>query len=299
MIDFTPNPVALAFGPLEVRWYGVGYVAAILAATWLLLREARKRGERTDFIVDSLIIVAVAALIGGRAYHVIDQWSTGLDYKDHIAQIFLPPYSGLGIYGGVLTGMLAIIWLARHHHVSFWRWGDLIVPCVLLAQAVGRWGNFMNQELYGPPTTLPWGIAIQCQYRVAEFACPAQGGTTPVDAHFIPLFFYESMLSLLGVFVLLFLWRRFTARGRLLIVGDVGLLYFVWYGVERSVLETFRGGWNWTIFGLATAQIIGLGAAAAAIVAILIRHRWVRNHPEALTEAVPETPTPAEAAPAT
>ena len=302
MIDFTPNPVALALGPLEVRWYGIGYVAAILAATWLLFREARRRGERTDFLIDSMIIVAVAALIGGRAYHVIDQWSTGIDYKDHIAQIFLPPYSGLGIYGGVFTGMLAILWLARHHRVSFWRWGDLIVPAVLLAQAVGRWGNFMNQELYGPPTTLPWGIAIQCQNRVAEFHCPGWpgvGAPTPVDAHFIPLFFYESVLSLLGVFVLLFLWRRFTARGRLLIAGDVGLLYFVWYGVERSILETFRSGWNWTIFGLATAQLIGLGAAAAAIVTILIRHWWVRRHPDAPDEAVPEAPPPGEPAPAT
>jgi phosphatidylglycerol:prolipoprotein diacylglycerol transferase len=138
----------------------------------------------------------------------------------------------------------------------------------------------MNQELYGPPTNLPWGIAIQCQYRVAEFACPAQGGTTPVDAHFIPLFFYESMLSLLGVFVMLYLWRRFTAQRRLLIAGDVGLLYFVWYGIERSLLETLRGGWNWTWFGIATAQLVGLGAAAAAIIAIAVRHWYVRRHPE-------------------
>ena len=98
-------------------------------------------------------------------------------------------------------------------HLSFWRWGDIIAPCILLAQAVGRWGNFMNQELYGPPTNLPWGIAIQCQYRVAEYACPP--GSDPaatLGQHFIPLFFYESVLSLLGVGVMLFLWRRFTAR---------------------------------------------------------------------------------------
>jgi phosphatidylglycerol:prolipoprotein diacylglycerol transferase len=304
MIDFTPNPIALALGPLEIRWYGIGYVAAILAAAWLLFRLARQRGERTDVITDSLIIVAIAALIGGRAYHVIDQWSTGLDYKDHLAQIFLPPYSGLGIYGGVFTGMIAIVWLARHHHVSFWRWGDLIVPCVLLAQAVGRWGNFMNQELYGPPTNLPWGIAIQCQYRVAEYVCPA--GSDPaatLGQHFIPLFFYESMLSLLGVFVLLFVWRRFTARGRLLIAGDVGLLYFVWYGVERSILETFRSGWNWTIFGLATAQLIGLGAAAAAVVAMAVRHWYVRRHPEepgnAPAEGEPDEAAMPEISPAT
>jgi len=305
MIDFTPNPIALAIGPLEIRWYGIGYVAAIAAGTWLALRLARQRGERTDMIVDSLIVIAVSALIGGRAYNVIDQWAY---YKDHLAQIVLPPYSGLGIYGGLFTGTLAVIWLTRHYHLSFWRWGDIIAPCILIAQAVGRWGNFMNQELYGPPTTLPWGIAIQCQYRVAEYACPAHGGTTPVDAHFIPLFFYESMLSLVGVFVMIFLWRRFTARGRILIAGDVGLLYFVWYGVERSILETLRSGWNWTFFGLATAQIVGLGAALVALVAIVVRHRWVRSHPEsdareasgpslARPEAGPDSPATAEAAP--
>ena len=283
MIDFTPNPVALAFGSLEIRWYGIGYVAAIVAATWLAFRLARQRGERTDIIVDSLIVMAVAALIGGRAYHVIDQWSTGPDYKDHLAQIFLPPYSGLGIYGGLFTGLLAVIWLVRHYKVNFWRWGDIIAPCILIAQTVGRWGNFMNQELYGPPTNLPWGIAIQCQYRVQQYACPTYGGTTPVDAHFIPLFFYESMLSLIGVFVMIALWRRFTSHHRLLIAGDIGLLYFVWYGIERSVLETFRSGWDWTFFGLAMAQLVGMGAAAVAILTIIVRHWWVRRHPEGAT----------------
>jgi len=285
MIDFTPNPIALALGPFEIRWYGIGYVAAILAGTWLATREARRRGERTDVIVDGVVFLAIAALIGGRAYHVIDQWAY---YQDHLAQIFLPPYSGLGIYGGLFTGMLAMIWYVRSRHLSFWRWADILAPCILLAQAVGRWGNFMNQELYGPPTNLPWGIAIQCQYRVAEFACPAQGGTTPVDAHFVPLFFYESMLSLLGVFVMLFLWRRFTAQGRILIAGDVGLLYFVWYGIERSVLETLRGGWNWTWFGIPMAQLVGLGAAAAAIIAIAVRHWYVRGHPEGTGNAMAE-----------
>ncbi len=104
MIDFTPNPIAFALGSFEIRWYGIGYVAAIVAGTWLATREARRRGERTDVIVDGVVVLAIAALIGGRAYHVIDQWAY---YQDHLAQIFLPPYSGLGIYGGLFTGMLA------------------------------------------------------------------------------------------------------------------------------------------------------------------------------------------------
>jgi len=284
MIDFTPNPIALSIGSFEVRWYGIAYVVAIVAGVWLATREARRRGERTDIIVDALIVMAVAALIGGRAYHVIDQWAY---YQDHLAQIVLPPYSGLGIYGGLFTGLLATIWLTRHYKVNFWRWGDIIAPCILLAQVVGRWGNFMNQELYGPPTNLPWGIAIECQNRVAQYACPA----TPANAHFIPLFFYESMLSLVGVFVMLWLWNRFTARGRFLIAGDVGLLYFVWYGLERSLLELLRNGWDWTFFGVPMAQIVGLGAAGAAIVAILIRHWYVRGHPgDALAAEAPPAP---------
>ncbi len=296
MIDFTPNPIALSIGSFEIRWYGIAYVAAIIAGTWLAMRLARQRGERTDMIVDALIVMAVAALLGGRAYHVIDQWGY---YKDHLSQIVLPPYSGLGIYGGLFTGLLAMIWVARHYKLNFWRWGDIVVPSVLLAQVVGRWGNFMNQELYGPPTDLPWGIAIQCQNRVVQYACPG----TPATAHFIPLFFYESMLSLIGVFVMLWLWSHFTARHRLLIVGDIGLLYFVWYGLERSLLELLRSGWDWTFFGIPTAQLVGMGAAAAAIVAILIRHWYVRHHPIAevgddASPAPPMEPAPgAESAP--
>jgi phosphatidylglycerol---prolipoprotein diacylglyceryl transferase len=294
MIDFTPNPVAFALGPLEVRWYGIAYVAAILAGAWLAFRLARARGERTDVIVDGLIVAAVAALIGGRAYHVIDQWAY---YKDHLAQIVLPPYSGLGIYGGLFTGLLAVVWYARRRGISFWRWADILAPCILLAQAVGRWGNFMNQELYGPPTNLPWGIAIQCRYRVAEYACPV--GSDPsstLGQHFTPLFFYESMLSLLGVGGMIFLWSRLTARRRLLIAGDVGLLYFVWYGVERSVLETLRSGWNWTFFGLATAQLVGLSAAVVALAAILFRHRFSFLRPADATGSTSGPEPSAEAA---
>ena len=240
MIDFTPNPVALALGPLEIRWYGIAYVAAILAGPWLAIREARRRGERTDILIDGLIVVAVAALIGGRAYHVIDQWAY---YKDHLAQIFLPPYSGLGIYGGLFTGMLAVdladpplqshlLALGRHHR----------------AVHPDRAGGRPVGQLHEPGAVRPADEpAVGHRHPVPV----PRGASTPVrpgrpDAtpsqHFIPLFFYESMLSLIGVFVMILLWRHFTARGRLLIAGDVGLLYFVWYGLERSLLETFRSG---------------------------------------------------------
>src|ERR1035437_1288627 len=177
MIDITPNPLLGSLGPIEIRWYGLAYVAAITGGTWLATREARRRGERTDVIFDGLIFIAVAALIGGRLYHVIDQWSY---YSSHLAQIVLPPYSGLGVFGGLFTGLLATLWYTRQHHLDFWRWADILAPAILLAQVIGRWGNFANQELYGPPTNLPWGIAIQCQYRIPQYACPVGSA---VDLH--------------------------------------------------------------------------------------------------------------------
>ena len=117
-----------------------------------------------DWSDNGIIIVAVAALIGGRLYHVIDQWQR---YKDDLLSIVLPPYTGLGVYGGILDGASSPRILSRAGSQSFWHWADVIAPGLFVMQAIGRWGNFFNQELYGPPTDLPWGIAIDCAHRVA------------------------------------------------------------------------------------------------------------------------------------
>ncbi len=269
MINWTPNPIAFSLGPIEVHWYGLAYVAMIVVASWLVMRLARDRGQDASLVPNAIIVLAIAALIGGRAYHVIDQWHYYFGSPGAFAQIFLPPYSGLGIYGGLATGLVAMIWYVRHYHLDFWAWADIAAPAILLAQAIGRLGNFMNQELYGPPTNLPWGIAIDCSHRVAEYACPA----TPASAHFHPMFAYEAILSLIGAAVMLWLWNRFTARGRLLLAGDVGLLYFAWYGSERALLEFLRIGYDWTFFGVPMAQLVGVAIAVAALGVIALRHR--------------------------
>ena len=268
MIEFTPSPIAFHLGPIAVYWYGIGYALGIAAAAWLVTREARRRGLNTDLIPNGLILIAIAALIGGRAYHVIDQWHV---YKDDPIKIIQPPYTGLGIYGGVALGLIAFFLYTRYYRQSFWAWGDVAAPAILLTQAIARWGNFFNQELYGPPTNLPWGIAIQCQNRVAEFACPpGSSPTATLGQHFIPLFLYESILSFIGVGVMLWLLRSRSPRIR---VGDVALSYFIWYGVERFLLEFFRSGYNWTFFGVPMAQIVASLFVVGAIVTLIIRHR--------------------------
>ena len=266
MINWTPQPIAFALGPLEVHWYGIMYAIG-LAATYLVVeREAIRRGLDTGLLVNGFIIIAFAALVGGRAYHVIDQWDAR--YKNDLLAIVLPPYSGLGVYGGIATGFLAAVAYTRWKRQPFLAWADAAAPGLLVMQAVARWGNFFNQELYGPPTNLPWGIAIQCANRTQVWACPVDGGTTPADAHFVPLFLYESISGLVGAIVLLMLARR----ARLLRPGDIVLLFFVWYGTTRFLLEPLRTN-NWLVDGIPTASIISVLAVVGALLVLAWRHR--------------------------
>ncbi len=144
MLNFTPDPIAIQLGPIPVYWYGVGYALGLAAAYLVMVRLARRAGEDAEILANGIIIVAVAALIGGRAYHVIDQWAL---YQNDLIKIFLPPYSGLGVYGGIVTGTVAAFLYARYKGVPFLRWADIVAPGLFVMQAIARWGNFFNQDL--------------------------------------------------------------------------------------------------------------------------------------------------------
>jgi phosphatidylglycerol:prolipoprotein diacylglycerol transferase len=267
MLDFTPNPIALQVGSIPVYWYGIGYALGLAVAYLVMVRLADRAGEDSELLGNGLIIVAIAALIGGRAYHVIDQWAL---YKDDLIRIVLPPYSGLGVYGGIATGTVAGSLYVRYKRQSFLRWADIVAPGLFVMQAIARWGNFFNQELYGSPTTLPWGIPIDCAHRVAAYACPP--GSDPaatLGQHFQPLFLYESLSGLLGAVVLI--WLGFHRR-HWLRAGDLLLLFFVWYGIVRFALETFRVD-NWTFFGVPVAQIVSVLVVVPALLILAWRHR--------------------------
>ena len=266
MIDWTPQPIAFSVGPLAVHWYGIMYAIGLAAAFVAVEREARRRGLDAGLLVNGFILVSFAALVGGRLYHVIDQWDAR--YRSDLLAIILPPYSGLGVYGGIATGFLAAILYTRWKRQPFLGWADAVAPGLLVMQAVARWGNFFNQELYGPPTNLPWGIAIECANRTQTWACPVDGGTTPVDAHFVPLFLYESLSGVVGAVVLLMLARR----ARFLRPGDIVLFFFAWYGTTRFVLEPLRTN-NWTLGGIPTASIISAALVVGALLTLAWRHR--------------------------
>ena len=288
MLDFIPNATALQLGPLTIGWYGIGYAVGLAVAYLVMVRLARRAGEDPDILGNGMIVVALAALVGGRAYHVIDQWDAL--YKADPTKIFLPPYAGLGVYGGIVTGTIAAWLYARYKGVPFLRWADIIAPGLFVMQAIARWGNWFNQELYGTPTTLPWGIPIDCAHRLQDvYSCAAFPEAT---TRFHPLFLYESISGVLGAIVLI--WIGYHLRDRLR-PGDILLVFFVWYGVVRFVLETFRND-NWMFFGIPTAQVVSLGFIIPSLAILVWRHR--PRHPLDDPPTIPEGATWGAARPA-
>jgi phosphatidylglycerol:prolipoprotein diacylglycerol transferase len=268
LIAITPDPIAIHLGPVPVFWYGVCYAIGLAAAYIVITREARRRGLDARLVDNGIIIVGIAALLGGRLYHVIDQWHL---YQDDPIKIILPPYTGLGVYGGIVTGTIVAWYLTRRWHQSFGKWADVIAPGLFVMQAIGRWGNFFNQELYGPPTDLPWGITIDCAHRVgdhgiAQWSCDQYPVAT---TGFHPLFLYESLSGVLGAITLLWIARRWGSRMR---PGDLFLIFIIWYAVVRFALETFRTG-NWTFFGVPTAMLVSAIAIVATLLVLAYRHR--------------------------
>ncbi|MDQ3128793.1 MAG: prolipoprotein diacylglyceryl transferase [Chloroflexota bacterium] len=274
MIDITPDPVFVRLFGFPIYWYGIAYAVGLAAVYWVLIREARFRGLDENLLGTGMIIVAIAALAGGRMYHVIDQWVL---YQDNPITAFLPltvqangtyafsGFTGLGVPGGIVTGTIAAWLYVRRNHQPFWQWADVVAPGLFVMQAIGRLGNFFNQELYGPPTTLPWGIQIDCLHRTVDYPCSAFPLAT---THFQPLFLYESLSGLVGVLALIWLARRRTSR---LVAGDLLLIFFVWYGFTRFALEGLRSG-NWTFFGIPTAQIVTLGFILFGVLGLVYRH---------------------------
>ena len=300
------DPVAFELGPLQVHWYGLIIAGAVLLGGLLGTRVALWLNEDPEDGWSMLLLVIVLAVVGARIYHVIHLWDHYAANPIEIPQIW---NGGIGIPGAVAGGALGIFLYTRSKGLNTARWLDVFAPALLLGQVIGRLGNYVNQELYGPPTSLcgaefppclPWGVRIAAENRAGT---PWDAITYPVETTmFVPLFAYEMALNLVGMAVLLFVIRRFGHR---LFAGDAALMYIIWYGLVRTLLETYRVN-NWTILGVPTAMWVGIIGAVLAGAWLWYRHRrgsgtpMIRPAEEAEVDAPSGEPAPeprAEASP--
>jgi phosphatidylglycerol:prolipoprotein diacylglycerol transferase len=263
------DPIAFRIGPLAVHWYGILIVAGAVAAGFVVANQAKMRKMNPEDAWEVLTFCLILGIIGARIYHVLTvPPSSNLSthyYLTHPGAMFSTWKGGLGIYGGIVGGVLALYLYARHRKQSFLTWLDMASVGLPLAQAIGRWGNFINQELYGGPTDLPWGITIHPEnpaLRVSPYNDPT---LYPPETRFHPTILYESIWNFLLFLFLLFLSRRYRDR---LLPGEIFAVYLSLYSLGRFLNEFIRldshavGSIN-TAQGVAVACILGSAALVA------------------------------------
>lgn len=207
------NPVAFqAFG-LEVRWYGIIIASAVLIGTILALRETKRQGMDEDILIDFLIWEIPLSVLGARLYYVLFSWDI---YKNNPIEILNIRSGGLAIHGAIIAAIIVALIYTKKKKINFWTMADISAPSLILAQSIGRWGNYVNQEAHGGPTDLPWGIMVD-----------------GVKVH--PTFLYESLWNLLVFFFLI--WYR---KNKQKVKGELFLLYLSLYSFIRFFIEALR-----------------------------------------------------------
>ncbi len=301
------NPIILNLGPFQVTWYGLLIVTGAVIAAWIATKEASRRGEDPEHVWNVLTWCLIFGIIGARLYHVFSTptgnfagWSYYRENPIEIIKFWDGGFRGLGIFGGVLGGVLAIVLYTWRAKLNLLRWLDIPAPGLLVAQAIGRLGNRVNQELYGPPTDAAWAFHINPNFPCQEpagspMACGIPERLTE-DAQqwyatngFHPTFFYEMIWNIIGAGLLLFIGRRFKGWLR---DGDIFLMYLIWYPVGRIWVEMFRPD-AWVMGRLATAQWVSIIGILIGVAGLIINHLRPRPAPAAVTaEHVPPAEPP-------
>jgi phosphatidylglycerol:prolipoprotein diacylglycerol transferase len=234
------DPVIFSFKLFNLQvtltWYGLIVMSSVLIGAWLAEKEIRRRGENGEALMDAMIWAIVGGILGARLWYVINAIIGGnRSYIEDPLSIIRPPIAGLHFFGGLLFGAFILILYLRRNGYDSWLFLDAIAPVALLGQALGRLGNFINQELYGPPTTLPWGIAIPADHRLADFADLAK---FPVETtRFHPTFAYEMVLNVLAYLFILWYSRQNEEEIK---PGAVFSLWLIFAGFIRTFIEFFR-----------------------------------------------------------
>ena len=219
------NPVAFTIFNYDIKWYSVFILLGILISYLLISHESKKFDISKDFITNLLFWTIIMGIIGARLYFCIFHWNY---YSQNIGEIFKIWEGGLAIHGGILFGGLTLILYCKKYKVSSLRMLDIVAPCLLLSQALGRWGNFFNQEAYGVATTLEKLQSLKIPNFIIQ-------GMYIDGIYYTPTFFYESLWCLLGLIIIMVI--RYLKYTR---IGYQVSFYLMWYSVGRFVIESYR-----------------------------------------------------------
>ncbi|MCZ8513904.1 prolipoprotein diacylglyceryl transferase [Paenibacillus filicis] len=220
------NPIAFSIGALSVHWYGIILGTAALVGLLLAVQEGKRFGIVPDFFMDLVLIGVPSAIVGARIYYVAFKWE---DYKDNLGEIIAVWHGGIAIYGALIGAIIAAVIYVRRKGYPFWRIADICAPGLIVGQAIGRWGNFMNQEAHGEPvseTFLRHSLHLP-DWIVNQMLIEGK--------YYHPTFLYESLWNIAGLILLFILRRRPFLRA-----GELFISYFVWYSIGRFFVEGLR-----------------------------------------------------------
>ncbi|MDM5220555.1 prolipoprotein diacylglyceryl transferase [Peribacillus sp. NJ11] len=249
------NPIAIDLGPIQVHWYGLIIGFGVLLGLIIALRESERRGLDKEIFTDMILFAVPIAIISARIYYVIFQWEY---YSQNPGDIIKIWNGGIAIHGALIGAVLTAIVFAKVKKVSFWKLADIAAPSLLLGQAIGRWGNFMNQEAHGGEITR----SFLENMHLPEFIINQMyiNGT-----YYHPTFLYESIWNIVGVIILLSL-RKVNLRR-----GELFLTYVLWYSIGRFYIEGLRTDSLMLTESLRIAQVISIVLVAVAIALVVYR----------------------------
>ncbi|MDP2708968.1 MAG: prolipoprotein diacylglyceryl transferase [bacterium] len=240
---FQPSPILAALGPINIYWYGLFIMLGLLAALTAAVYLAGLHGLKKEVVIDLAVWLTIGGLIGARAYDIGLEWRY---FSAHPADILKIWQGGLAIHGAIIGGLIALWLFSKKYGHSLWQLAALAATALPLGQAIGRWGNYFNQELFGYPTGLPWGIPIDLARRPWQYLN---------YQYFHPTFLYESLGSLLIFTVMIFLHYKRAENYKLRVMS-----YLFMYSILRFSTEFIRIDETPSLFGLRFPQLISLAA---------------------------------------
>lgn len=253
------NPIAIELGPLQVHWYGIIIGTGLLLGLLIALRESERRGLAKETFLDMILYAVPISIISARLYYVIFEWEY---YSQNPAAIIKIWNGGIAIHGALIGAVLTAYIFSKVKKISFWKLADIAAPSILLGQAIGRWGNFINQEAHGGEVSRQFleGLFLP-DWIINQMYIEVNG----VFSYYHPTFLYESLWNFVGV-ILLLLLRKVNMRR-----GELFLSYVIWYSVGRFFIEGMRTDSLMLVGDLRTAQVLSILLIAGSLAVIIIR----------------------------